>query len=62
MKAKLTFELLQNVDNMGSLYTQFVNLTVNRVFYGIYTLVEDMDKCMPLSSLMFLFYLAYVFI
>jgi len=46
VKTKLTFELLQQVDGMSSLYTQYVNHTVNREFYGLYTLLEDLDKHM----------------
>eukprot|EP00026_Physarum_polycephalum_P004518 Phypoly_transcript_04539.p1 GENE.Phypoly_transcript_04539~~Phypoly_transcript_04539.p1 ORF type:complete len:603 (+),score=52.50 Phypoly_transcript_04539:34-1842(+) len=46
VKSKLTYELLQNVDGMSSLFTQFVALTVDKTFYGLYTLIEDMDKHM----------------
>jgi CotH kinase protein len=40
----LSYELMQKVDNMASQFTQFVNMTVNGIPYGLYTLIEDIDK------------------
>lgn len=44
VKTKLTYELLQQVDNMASLFTQFVNLTVNGQPYGLYTWFENLNE------------------
>lgn len=44
MRAKLSYELMQRVDNMASLFTQFVNLTVDGRPYGLYTWIEDLSK------------------
>eukprot|EP00026_Physarum_polycephalum_P003635 Phypoly_transcript_03648.p1 GENE.Phypoly_transcript_03648~~Phypoly_transcript_03648.p1 ORF type:complete len:714 (+),score=57.97 Phypoly_transcript_03648:224-2365(+) len=46
MRAKLSYELMQRVDNMASLFTQFVNLTVDGKPYGLYTWIEELSKDM----------------
>lgn len=46
VRNKLSYELLQRVDNMPSQFAQFVNLTVDNELYGVYTLVQEMDKRM----------------
>jgi len=46
VRTKLTYELTQQVDDMASLFTQFVNLTVDGKPYGLYTWIEALSKDM----------------
>ncbi|MDK9692618.1 MAG: CotH kinase family protein [Sulfurimonas sp.] len=44
VRNKLAFDLFRNIPNFTSLKTQFVNLRINGVDYGLYTHIEKMGK------------------